>query len=200
MLTESQYKTLQFIEGFFVENGYAPTIAEIAPGIGIKSRSAVHRNLKAIESAGYIEIVPNKRRNIVLIKEAVNDTTIPLLGEIAAGKPIEALDNKEQVDINQLFVGSKRFLLRVKGESMIEDNICDGDLVVCEQKTEFPEGKIVIALVDNADATLKRIYYKDDGTVILKPSNHTMAPMIYGADRVTIQGIYIGLLRLELNY
>ena len=200
MLTEAQHRTLNFIKAYMASEGFAPTIAEIAQGIGIKSRSTVHRHLQGIEQAGLIQIIPNKRRNIALVSErslSANDTSLSIVGKIAAGKPIEAVPDDQALDIAALFLGANRYLLEVEGDSMIGDNICDGDLVVCEHAETAPTGSIVVALVDHSEATLKRIVRNADQTVTLLPSNPALKPMTYAADRVIVQGIFIGLLRIE---
>jgi repressor LexA len=197
MLTNSQQKVWEFIQHFMLENNYAPTISEITEGLNLKARSPVHRAVRAIAEEGLIDLIPNKRRNIAL-KDllSANDQQLPLMGSIAAGEPIEAIEEKEYIDVNGLFVGPGRYLLRVKGDSMIGDNICDGDYVVCESADTPRHGKIMVALVDHAEATLKRIYNNQDGTVTLMPSNPALEPMIYEASRVKVQGLFIGLFRI----
>lgn len=199
MLTEAQHRTLTFITTFIAETGYAPTIAEIAAGIGIKSRSTVHRHLQGIESAGFINIIPNKRRNIELLPvqaTSVNGASLPIIGKIAAGAPIEAVVDSEEIDLAALFLGPKRYVLKVDGNSMIGDSICDGDFVVCEYADVARSGEIVVALIDQEEATLKRIFYNNDKTITLMPSNPSLKPMAYEGERVSVQGIYIGLLRM----
>ncbi len=198
MFTESQYKTLQIIKDYVSEKGFAPTISEIAEILDVKSRSFIQRNLKALADAGIINLLPNRRRNIELLNDSEESLSLPLMGRIAAGQPIEAISTPEIIDIPALILGVNRYLLQVKGDSMIGDNICDGDLIVCESANTAPNGVIVVALVDGEAATLKRIYHnKKEGKVSLIPSNPTLLPMEYPAGRVTIQGLYIGLLRLE---
>lgn len=197
MLTASQYKTYQFIKNYIESYGYAPTEAEIALGIGIKSRGVVHRYVHALKDAGYIEVKPGKRRNIVLTETTQQTYGLPLVGKIAAGRPIEAIANNEMVDISQYLLGPNRFVLKVYGDSMIGDNIMDGDYVVCESRATAANGEIVVALIDNQEATLKRIQKEQNNKIKLLPSNPTLQPMIYEADRVNIQGVYLGLLRLS---
>ena len=197
MLTLSQQKTLKFVQTFFAKHHYAPTAAEIAEGIGIKSRGVVHRYLKALVNQGYIRLLPKRHRNIQLI---LNDTStsIPLVGSIAAGRPIEAIEQHEAVDVASVFLGANRYALRVKGDSMIDEGIFDGDIVVCERRESAEEGQIVVALVDQEEATLKRLYHGRDNTITLKPANPSHQPMTYPAERVAVQGIYIGLLRIPV--
>ncbi len=197
MLTESQYKTLQVIEDYINNYGFAPTVSEIMLLMRSKSRSLVQRNLDALAEFGLINRATNRRRNIELLKK--EEAALPLMGRIAAGQPIEAITIPEFVNIPRLLLGPNRYLLQVKGDSMIGDNICDGDLIICEEadKSKVREGDIVVALIDNESATLKRISYsKDKKTIRLIPSNPTLLPMEFQEDRVTIQGLYVGLLRI----
>jgi repressor LexA len=128
---------------------------------------------------------------------ALNLKNILLIGRIAAGQPLEAISTPEVVNITQLLLGADRYLLEVKGYSMIGDNICDGDLVVCQQCDVVAEGAIAVVLIDDESATLKRVHYDEPrGTITLIPSNPTLLPVEYKAERITIQGLYLGLLRL----
>jgi len=197
MLTAKQYETYHFIRQYIREFGYAPTEAEIAEGIGIKSRGVVHRYVSALAEEGFITIEPGHRRNIMVTNLAESSTGLPILGNIAAGSPIEAIEDRRFFDISETIVKPNRFLLEVKGDSMIGDNICNGDYVICKSANTADEGVIVVALVDNQEVTLKRIKCNKDGTVLLVPSNPKMLPMKYPADQVKIQGVYLGLLRLD---
>ena len=193
MLTEKQHQTFRFIEQYIEEFGYAPTTAEIAMGISIKSRGVVYRYLQVLQSAGLISLIPGKRRNIVIQQKAV----LPLVGKIAAGLPIEAINNAEELDILSMFIGDGRYALEVQGDSMIEEGIFDGDIVVCQESAAARDQQIVVALVDNENATLKRFKNNQDGTVTLFPANSSHSPQTYESHRVTIQGIFVGLLRLS---
>ena len=200
MLTNSQLKTYQFLKAYMHAHEIAPTIAEIANGLGLKAVSAIHRNIQAIAKEGLIHLVPNRQRNIVLV-DACNDeedmNTLPLVGRIAAGQPIEAMSQTEPVDIRQLFQGPNRYLLEVKGDSMIGDNICDGDLVVCQRSDTARDGQIAVVLVERSEATLKRVIRQPKKqSVLLVPSNPLMQAMEYPADSIRVQGLYIGLLRV----
>lgn len=199
MLTKTQCRTLEFIKKFCDKHDYSPTTAEIADGIGISSRGVVYRYLKALSDAGEIELVPGKHRNIQLLSKANNDNLfeIPLLGSIAAGQPIEAINSQESISVTDIFSGPHRYALRVKGDSMIEEGIFDGDTVVCEHAQTARNGQIIVALIDQNEATLKRIRYENDKqTITLLPANASYKPMHYPADRVKVQGIYIGLIRM----
>ncbi|MBA2653469.1 MAG: repressor LexA [Gammaproteobacteria bacterium] len=197
MLTLSQRKVYEFIQQFIQDHDYSPTMAEIAKGIGIQSRGVVHRYVAALVTEGLINITPGKRRNIHLIN---SESVLRLEGKIAAGSPIEAIPENETLDIVNIFLGANRYALKVKGDSMIEEGIFDGDVVVCEYCNAPADGKIVVALIDQLEATLKRIKYDSDDTITLIPANSNLLPITYSRDRVTIQGIYIGLLRFEGNF
>ena len=199
MLTKAQKRTLEFIKKFCDKNDFSPTTAEIADGIGISSRGVVYRYLKALSEEGEIELIPGKHRNIQLKAEQANDGLyeIPLLGSIAAGQPIEAIDNQESISVTDIFSGPHRYALRVKGDSMIEEGIFDGDTVVCEHAQTARSGQIIVALIDQNEATLKRIRYgNENNTITLLPANANYKPMHFPADRVKVQGIYIGLIRM----
>ena len=195
MLTAKQTEVYEFIKGFMEKHGYAPTMAEIAKGIGISSRGVVHRYVSAIADEGLLGTVPNKRRNIVLTEEAAN-SSIPLVGKIAAGQPIMAIEQQESIDVGSMLLGARRFALRVNGDSMVDEGILDEDIVVCEQSEVANNGQIVVALIDDEMATLKRMQRNVDGTVTLIPANNRYDPVVYEGGRVKVQGIYIGLLRM----
>ncbi len=197
MLTVRQLETLEFIEKFISEHGYAPTTVETAKGIGIKSKGVVHRYIKALEQAGKLNIIPFKHRNISLVETTlVANGQIPLFGKIAAGQPIEAIEDHQFVDLSCL-TGEQRYALRVYGNSMIDEGIMDGDLVICEHCQTATNGAIVVALIDNECATLKRFTRNMDNTITLSPANADYLPMQYEADRVKVQGVFIGLVRLQ---
>lgn len=206
MLTLSQNKTLTFIKDFVAKYSYAPTMAEIAKGIGIKSRGVVHRYVHALEEHGLIHLVPGRHRNIQLLEDDDSDggggqvhqeMSLPLLGCIAAGRPIEAIAHQERLDLSGLMLGDNRYALQVKGDSMIEEGIFDGDIVICEHSQTARNGEIVVALIDNQEATLKRLQRNPDNSITLIPANARLSPMVYEASRVMVQGIFIGLLRLS---
>lgn len=202
MLTLSQRKTYEFIKAFIKKYDYSPSTSEIAAGIGIKSRGVVHRYLKALEASGKIELQPHRHRNIILVEQAKQFTqamlsSLPLLGVIAAGSPIEAIEQQDSIDIATIFLGENRYALKVKGDSMIEEGIHDGDIVVCEQAATARNGQIVVALIDDREATLKRFQRNTDNTITLFPANTTLQPTRYDAIRVAVQGIYVGLLRFN---
>jgi repressor LexA len=222
MLTPTAHKIYKFIKQYLKENPYAPNTNEIAEGIGIKSRGAIPRYLKQLEDADMIERAPGKHRNIRLInqKETQNSNlthqsfsdpaafdpamqsppplTINLVGRIAAGRPIEAILDQEPLNLTDLFLKDDHYALRVKGDSMIEEGIFDGDIVVCQYAQRVENGAIVVAIIDDEEATLKRYKYDPmTQSVTLIPANPNLKPKQYEAHRVNVQGRYLGLLRLD---
>lgn len=193
MLTAKQHQAYCFIRDFISDNGIAPTDAEIAAGIGIKSRGVAHRYVKALNDAGLIQVVSGKRRNIRLTSAS---NTLPLKGKIAAGRPLEIFETETEFDIVNSFLGPNRFVLQVNGDSMVGDSICDGDYIVCELAESVKRNDIVVAVIDNQETTLKRVMDNEDGTVTLLPSNPNLSPMVYARDRINIQAKYVGLLRM----
>ena len=198
MLTERQQATYQFIHDYHLRHGCAPKLTEIADGIGIRSKGVVHRYLKAIAEEGLIELLPGRHRGIRMAghpESLATESTLPLVGKIAAGQPIEAIPDHNTFDLSAFFLGPNRFVLKVQGDSMIDAGILDGDMVVVEQSDNARNGDIVVALIDKDEATLKYLQQNKDGTVTLLPANQTMQPMNYSADRVQIQGVVVGQMR-----
>ena len=204
MLTHQQEKLLQFINNFQLKSNVTPSFDEMKDGLGLKSKSGIHRILSALEERGYIKKLINRARAIEVLKFPNNKTkysnnnsiTIPILGKIAAGHPIEAItDNTNYIDIPQSLLGKgEYFLLEVEGDSMINAGIFDGDQVIIEKRNDAKNGEIVVALIDNNEATLKRIY-KRGQQLALQPENPAFKTVIYGPDRVQIQGILKQLIR-----
>ncbi|MDH5471987.1 MAG: transcriptional repressor LexA [Gammaproteobacteria bacterium] len=194
MLTDSQRKTLAFIRHYIAHHGYAPTLQEIAAGIGIQSRGVVHRYIQALIAEGHLENTSGRHRGLQLMDSA-QDLRLPLLGKIAAGQPIEAIPGHDEINLADFFMGSDRFALKVQGDSMIDLGILDGDIAVIKQQNDARNGDIVVALIDNEEATLKTFQRVDQNLIKLIPANKYMQAMIYEAERVQIQGILIGSLR-----
>lgn len=197
MLTARESETLDIIKSFIDKKGYSPTTGEIAEYLGISSRGVVYRYLKSLEKAELIDLIPSKRRNIVLRSRKASNININIVGTIAAGKPIEAISEHDELDITKLFLKPGRYALRVKGDSMIEDGIFDGDVVVCEKSNVAENNQVVVALIDGEFATLKRIRFKSPNKILLEPANKSHTVQEYDASRVNIQGVLIGLLRLN---
>ncbi len=194
MLTSCQHKTLSFIRRYIAVNGYSPSFSDIAKGLGIKSRGVVHRYVHALADAGYIDLIPGRQRNIQL-RDEHGSNTLPFLGQIAAGQPIEAIEDIQTINASEKLYGENRYALKIKGESMIDIGILDGDIVIVEQKQTAHNGDIVVALVDNSEATLKRFRKINNDQVELIPENSSMEPMIYHQSQVAIQGILVGQFR-----
>ena len=199
MLTSSEKKTLKFIQKYCIEKGYSPTLTEIAKGIGIKSKGVVHRYIKTLESLNLISISSHRKRGIVLNLEAYENQSvapiIPLLGRIAAGQPIEAIEGREEINLADFIMNPDRFALQVSGDSMIEAGILDGDTVIIKHQNTAENGDIIVALIDGLEATLKRLKKLPDGMILLNPENKLMEGIIYEAKRIQIQGVVVGQLR-----
>lgn len=198
MLTPGQHKTLDFIRQYIAREGMAPTLTEIATGLGISSRGSVHRQVQALAEAGYIELISGRKRGIQLTEEyqqSVN--SLPLMGRIAAGQPIEAIAGQDKLDLSPI-MGTDRYALIVRGDSMMDIGILDGDTVIIKLADTARDGDVVVALIDDNEATLKRLKHIDDETIELIPENSSMTPMRYEAERVRIQGILAGQLRFYL--
>ena len=196
-LTDKQQLTLDFIQRYLATYSIAPKLQEIADGIGISSRGVAHRYVQALTDFGFVEIDNGKHRGIRLLKPNPHrsESTLPLLGKIAAGKPIEAIPGEDQLDLRDFF-GHNNFAVRVQGDSMIEAGIMDGDTVIIEFRETANNGDIVVALIDETETTLKRFKRSHKGRYIkLIPANKDMEEMVYEANRVRIQGILIGQLR-----
>ncbi|MDX2478469.1 MAG: transcriptional repressor LexA [Gammaproteobacteria bacterium] len=203
MLTDRQRQTLNFIRSYIDEYGYPPKLKEIGDHLGITSRGTVHRYIRALEEENLIRVSTGRSRGIELVKnepasEKVTsdiENDLPVAGTIAAGLPIEAIEDQETINLNEFFVRPGRFVLRVQGDSMIEDGIFDGDMVIMESCQTARDNEIVIALIDQDEATLKRIKNNQDGSITLMPANSSMQPFRYSAERVSVQGRIVGQFR-----
>jgi repressor LexA len=197
MLTDRQRQVHDFIQRHLARHGIAPKLAEIGRALGIRSRGVVHRHVRALVDAGLVEVEPGRHRGIRLAgpAPAPGALELPLLGRIVAGQPLEAIPDQATIDLGQFFMGPGRFVLRVQGDSMVEAGILDGDMVVVKQAEQAADGEIVVALIDGEEATLKRLRNNRDGSVTLLPANRALAPMIYPAARVRIQGVVVAQLR-----
>ena len=196
-LTDKQRLTLDFIQSYVATHTVSPKLQEIAEGIGINSRGVTHRYVQALVDAGFIETDSRKHRGIRLLRPDPqdNESILPLLGKIAAGKPIEAIPGEDEIDLREFF-GHNNFAVRVQGDSMIEAGIMDGDTVIIKFCETANDGDIVVALIDETETTLKRFKRSHKGRYIkLIPANKDMEPMVYEASRIRIQGILIGQLR-----
>jgi len=198
-LTERQRDVLEFIEKNLEMFGVAPTLREIAEAFGFASTASSQKHIALLERKGFLRREKHQKRGLVLAHrpstEVRSGVELPLLGLVAAGSPIESIPDPEPVSVPPDFVrAGDHFVLKVRGESMIEDGIHDGDLVVVQSTTEAIDGDMVVAMV-NGEVTLKRIYRQAPDTIRLQPANSEMAPLIVAADTLTVQGIVVGLLR-----
>jgi repressor LexA len=195
MLTPTQDRVLSFIRRYLNRRGYAPSLIEIAEGIGITSKGTAHRHVQALADAGRIRLISGRKRGIELVsEEAAAKSSLPLLGRIAAGQPIEAITGQDRLDLSDL-LGPNRYALQVRGSSMIGAGILDGDLVVIERCDTADDGAIVVALIDDEEATLKRLKRLKSGRIKLIAENPEMPPLTYPAKRVRIQGVLVYQLR-----
>ena len=176
---------------------HPPTLDELCQALGMRSRGSLHKHIRALVEAGLLEPMDGKQRGVTLTTPEPEENTgaLPLLGYIAAGRPIEALEIPGEIDVPEQLRGARpSFVLQVRGDSMIDEGILDGDWVVVEQRDYADSGELVVALVDNSEATLKRLE-KRNGTVVLHPANAAMTAMEYTAERVRIQGVVTGQMR-----
>lgn len=196
-LTKRQKEILDFIRTFIEREGYSPSMEEIAGHFGFASMNAVFKHLAALEARGYLRRDANRARSIELPKEGDSvGRSLPLLGFVAAGKPIEAIEVPETLSVPEEFLPPRKecYVLRVQGDSMIEDHIEDGDFVVVESRQEASDGEMVVALVDGESVTLKRLY-REGARVRLQPANPEMPPIVLEGSKVRIQGVVVAVLR-----
>ena len=196
-LTKRQREILDFITEFIEEQGYSPSIREIGEHFQLSSPATIHSHLENLKSKGFLKNSFNEARSIELTETNINwarALELPLAGLITAGEPIEAIEEKETIAVPTDFVSDKinSYVLKVKGESMIEEGILDGDYVIVERNPSPKNGDVVVALLNNAYATLKK-FYREANRIRLQPANATMKP-IYSKDPL-IQGIVKGVIR-----
>jgi len=201
-LTQTEIKIQDFIQQFIHDNGHSPTLREIGDGVAIKSKGTVHRYVTALKNKGVLQHNERQWRGLSVTNPsdgsgATLNNSLPFLGRIAAGQPIEAVADITSININDMLIGAGegRYMLQVKGDSMVELGILDGDMVVIERRDYAKNGDIVVALIDEQDATLKRFHQEQNGEVLLIPANATLTAQQYSADRVRIQGILVGQMR-----
>jgi len=197
-LTRRQQEIYDYLKENSSQFEHAPTLTELCDALGLSSRGSMHKQIQALIEAGLIEPMNQQRRGIRLTEQApqaANDDELPMMGYIAAGRPIEAMENPQNMQVPFNLRTSKNcYVLQVQGDSMIDEGILDGDFVVIEQRSTARNGEIVVALIDESDATLKRIEQKP-GETILHPANPNMSPMHFHPDQVRIQGVLVGQMR-----
>jgi len=201
-LTKRQKQVLDFIARFQDENGYCPSYEEIAHGLDLASLATVHKHISALETKSYLKRGFNQSRSLELAPKYLQEQRrakppleVPLLGRIAAGSPVESVEQRETLNFGDFTGNGNAFALQVRGNSMIEDHICDGDLILLENVAEVRDGDIVVALVDGSETTLKRFYREASGHVRLQPANAAMKPILVAARDVQIQGRLLAVLR-----
>lgn len=202
-LTRRQREIFEFIRDFVRDNGYSPSLEEVGSHFGLSSVATVHKHIQHLVEKGFLQKAWNRSRSVEPVEAPAAElselTSLPVLGVVAAGQPIEAIEDPaatERISVPPEMVSrpGETFVLRVRGESMIEDQICDGDLIVVESRTQARNGETVVALVGGSEATLKRFYRKGD-RVTLAPANSGMEPIEVHAGDVEVRGVLRGLLR-----
>ncbi len=193
-LTKKQSEILHYLKTYISDNGFSPTFDEIALHFGFKSKGTVYKHINSLKSKGVISQAWNRVRGIEIVDDEPQDT-LPVLGVVAAGQPIAAIENPEQIQVPAEFISNgDHYVLKVSGESMVDQHIADGDLVVVNRHRTPRTGDTVVALIDNSDATIKMFYQRDE-LVELHPANKIMEPQVYGRERVAINGVVVGVLR-----
>jgi repressor LexA len=195
-LTRRQAEILAFINEYVEAQGYAPTLQEIGRRFGLSSVATVHKHISQLVSKGYLRRGRNRSRDLTPVHRRAEDMRrVPLLGLVAAGHPIEPFTVHEDITLPEDWLGrSQTYALRVRGESMIDEQIRDGDLVIVEARETARNGETVIALVDGEGVTVKQ-YQREGARVRLQPANPSVPPLILEEERVRIQGVVIGVLR-----
>jgi repressor LexA len=203
-LTRRQKDVLDFIAGYQVDNGYNPSYEEIARGLKLSSIATVHKHISALAKKNYLSRGANQSRSVEVLPRYVQEQSrnkfeasleIPIHGTIAAGQPVQAFDTADTLSFAD-FVGRKEtYALRVRGNSMVEDHICDGDMILVENTQDATDGQIVVALVGDTETTLKRFYREQGNMIRLQPANETMSPIRVPASQVKIRGRLLAVLR-----
>lgn len=196
-LTKRQREILDFLSEFITQHGYAPSLEEVGRRFSLSSLATVHKHLTNLQQKGFIRRTWNRSRSVELVPTRTGGRAIelPLLGYVAAGAPIEAITTTETISVPEDLVGKRdTYVLRVRGDSMIDEQIRDGDYVIVEDRKTAENGEMVIALLRGTDVTLKK-FYRDNGRVRLQPANPAMQPLLVEADHVQVQGVVVGVMR-----
>lgn len=208
-LTKRQKEVLDFLVEFVDSNGYSPSYDEIATALGLASLATVHKHISALESKHYVRRSFNQSRSLEVAPKYIQEhrrqqqqqhaaplsLEMPLLGRIAAGTPVEALETQEKLSFSDFLGHENTYALEVRGDSMIEDHICSGDFVLVEKSEQVRNGDIVVALVDGMETTLKRFYKEPDGMIRLQPANSNMQPILVPSAALQVQGRVLAVLR-----
>ncbi len=191
MLTPKEEQVMQFITRHIAMHGHAPTLEEIGAKVGVRSRGTVHRYVKALEDKGHLQRATGWRGLRLAGEGARPSHYLPLAGRVSAGKPIQAIPEQEAINFPEMLLGPDRYVLKVQGDSMIEAGIFDGDYVVIKHAESAKSGDIVMALIDNEEATIKRYRPRRGGQIELIPENPKLEAVKYDPERIQIQGIVI---------
>lgn len=197
-LTRRQKEILDFVSRHIQKKGYAPTIEEIGDHFGLSSLATVHKHLTNLQNKGLVKRTVNRSRALELVPTdvAVRAIEVPLLGRVAAGTPIEAIQATETIFVPEDMIGRREtYVLQVKGDSMIDEQIRDGDYVIVENRKSAIDGEMVIALLEGERATLKKLYRERGGRIRLQPANALVEPILVDESQLTVQGVVIGVLR-----
>jgi repressor LexA len=196
-LTKRQREILDYLNDFIQQHGYAPSLEEVGKRFGLSSLATVHKHLTNLQQKGFIKRTWNRSRSVEVMPSRVVGRSIelPLLGYVAAGVPIEAVINNETIDVPESLAGNRdTYVLRVRGDSMIDEQIRDGDWVIVEDRKTAENGETVVALLSGSDVTLKK-FYRENGQIRLQPANETIQPIVVPAHQVQVQGVVIGVMR-----
>ncbi len=197
-LTKRQREILEYLSEFITQHGYAPSLEEIGRRFGLSSLATVHKHLTNLQEKGFIKRTWNRSRSVEMVpaRSGSRAVELPLLGYVAAGMPVEAIASNETISVPETFAGARdTYVLRVRGDSMIDEQIRDGDFVIVEDRKTAENGEMVIALVRGTDVTLKKFYRDPTGRIRLQPANPTMQPIVVDPDQVQIQGVVVGVMR-----
>ena len=196
-LTKRQREILDYLNDFIAQHGYAPSLEEIGRRFSLSSLATVHKHLTNLQEKGFIRRAWNRSRSVELVPTRTSGRAVelPLLGYVAAGAPIEAVASSESIAVPDTLVGRRdSYVLRVKGDSMIDEQIRDGDYVIVEDRKSADNGEMVIALVGGGEVTLKK-FFQEAGRIRLQPANPTMQPILVDPDQVQVQGVVVGVMR-----
>ena len=197
-LTKRQKQMVDYLENYIEQHGYAPTLAEVGEYFGLSSLATVHKHLRNLENKGFIRRMHNHSRALEIASKSNGGPAareLPLLGQVAAGAPIDAIEGNDTISVPEQFVRrDNTFCLRVKGESMVDEGIRDGDYIIVEGRDAANQGETVVALIGD-EATVKKFYREADGRIRLQPANPSMDQIYLPEDRLQIRGVVVGLMR-----
>ncbi|HET6229904.1 MAG TPA: transcriptional repressor LexA [Longimicrobiaceae bacterium] len=197
-LTKKQRQILDYVESFVDSYGYSPSYEEIAQNFGYNSLATVHEHLSNLETKGFLRKNYNKSRSLEVVRAEVGALAVelPLLGVVAAGLPLEAVPQEETISVpHDMVRRGNNYVLRVRGDSMVDEQIRDGDYIIVNSRETAENGEMVVALVGGESATVKKFYREPGGKIRLQPANESMQPMYFPASEVQVQGIVVGVIR-----